>query len=159
MLNKVTPAHDAFWPIPVLHVCTLNSGVGYSSSPQESIRRLLSTNDASSEFNTWCEQELRKFNTDVDGMCGGASYPDCVAFFLRTVSPSIQLQFCATIILQFYSCTCMWSHSQAIHLCCKFQVGFLCDKTCDSNRPIEFAKTWPCVNLIGKFYLTFLDNL
>ena len=34
---------------------------------QENLRRLLSTNDASSEFNSWCEVELRKFNTDVDG--------------------------------------------------------------------------------------------
>jgi len=58
-------------------VCSLNSGVVYPSSSQESIRRLLSTNDASSEFNTWCEQELRKFNTDVDGMCG-VSFPDYV---------------------------------------------------------------------------------
>ena len=54
-----------------------NSGVVYSSSSQESIRRLLSTNDARSEFNTWCDQELRKFNTDVDGMCG-ASFPASV---------------------------------------------------------------------------------
>lgn len=34
---------------------------------QENLRRLLSANDASSDFNSWCKQELKKFNTDVDG--------------------------------------------------------------------------------------------
>ena len=34
---------------------------------QENLRRLLSANDASSDFNSWCKQELQKFNTDVDG--------------------------------------------------------------------------------------------
>ena len=35
-------------------------------SCQQNLRRLLATNDASSEFNNWCDKELHKFNTDVD---------------------------------------------------------------------------------------------
>ena len=35
--------------------------------PQENVRRLFSANSASDEFNKWCEQELKTFNTDVDG--------------------------------------------------------------------------------------------
>ena len=54
--------HVVHCPCSMMSPCTLLPS-------QENIRRLLSSNDASSEFNTWCEQELEKFNTDVDGTC------------------------------------------------------------------------------------------
>ena len=40
---------------------------------EEKLRRLFSVNtssSASTEFNGWCEQELKKFDTDVDGEDG-----------------------------------------------------------------------------------------
>ena len=45
-----------------------------SNFSQENLRRLLSTNDASSDFNKWCKKELQKFNTDVDGKRGRCVY-------------------------------------------------------------------------------------
>ena len=54
--------------VHVVHPCPCSMMSPCTLLPsQENIRRLLSSNDASSEFNTWCEQELEKFNTDVDG--------------------------------------------------------------------------------------------
>ena len=89
---------------------------GYSSSSQESIRRLLSTNDASSEFNTWCEQELRKFNTDVDGMCGASFLASVWDHFRNYPTPVLRNDHILIVLSSvFYSCTCIWSHSQTIH--------------------------------------------
>ena len=128
----------------------------YSCSPQESIRRLLSTNDASSEFNTWCEQELRKFNTDVDGMCG-ASFPDCVASFWKQFH---QRNYPTPVLcsLQLYSCTCIWSHSQTISAV-NFRLVVCMIKYVILIEIVKLLKpSWSCIHLIGKFNLTFLDN-
>jgi len=71
-------------------VCLVTAAIMFNTSIwyvilrlKHNFRRLLSSNDASSEFNSWCDQELHKFNTDVDSelMEGFEGAYECVKPF------------------------------------------------------------------------------